>query len=115
MEAALAELAKSGPWGAAVVILLGVCAFLGKQLLKAKDDRIKDATEFASRLVAQADQQQTLIREHNQYYEALATETKENTKAVKNAAKTVEAHAFSCPQMDKAKFVAIKGGQAGGV
>lgn len=113
MEAALAELAKSGPWGAAVVILLGVCFFLGKQVLKAKDDRIKDVTEFSSRLLAQADQTQELVREHNQYYEALARETQENTKAVKTASKTVEAHAFSCSHMDKAKFVAIKSGQGG--
>jgi len=35
MEAVFAELVKHGPWGIAVVILLGVCAFLGKQLLKA--------------------------------------------------------------------------------
>lgn len=109
MEAALAELVKSGPWGAAVVILLGVCAFLGKQLMKAKDDRIKDATDFAERLVAQADQQQTLVREHNHYYETLAKQTAENTKAVNSAAKTVEAHVFSCPHVDSAKFVQIRG------
>ena len=111
MEAALAELAKSGPWGAAVVLLLGVCFFLGRQLLKAKDDRIKDVSDFTDRLIAQSEQSQVLVREHIQYYEALARETKENTKAVKNAAKTVEAHAFACPTLDKTKFISLKGSQ----
>jgi len=57
MDAALAELAKSGPWGA-VVILLGVCFFLGKQVLKSKDDRIKDVNAFTDRLVAQSEHAQ---------------------------------------------------------
>jgi len=113
MDAALQDIAQSGPWGALVVILLGACAFLGKQVLKAKDDRIRDVTKFSDRLVAQADLTQKLVQEHNQYYDALARETQESTKAVRIAAKTVEAHAFSCPNMDKAKFVAIKSGQGG--
>jgi hypothetical protein len=97
--------------GAVVVVLLGACAFLTRQLLNAKDDRIKDVTAFSDRLIAQSDQTQALVKEHNKYYDALALETRENTKAVRNTAKTVEAHAFSCASMDKAKFVAIKSGQ----
>lgn len=111
MDDALRVLAQSGPMGAIVVVLIGACAFLTRQLLNAKDDRIRDVTAFSDRLIAQADQAQSLVKEHNKYYEALALETKENTKAVKNAAKTVEAHAFSCSSMDKTKFVAIKSGQ----
>jgi len=100
---------QAGPWGAAVVILLGVCFFLGKQLLNAKDDRIKDVTTFTDRLIEQSTVTANLVREHNQYYEALARETKENTKTVMTAVKTVEAHAFSCPNLDKTNFVALKG------
>ena len=111
MESAFEELLKSGPWGAAVVLLLGLCAFLGKQLLKAKDDQLTHANAFSDRMLAQADHIQALVKEHNQHYEALAARTLENTKAVQNIEKTVEAHAFSCPSMDKAKFVTIKGGK----
>ena len=113
MDAALQAIAQSGPWGALVVLLLGACAFLGKQVLKAKDDRIRDVTDFSDRLVAQADLIQKLVQEHNQYYDALARETQENTRVVSVASRTVEAHAFSCPHMDKAKYVAIKSGQGG--
>lgn len=111
MEEALRVLAQSGPMGAVVVVLIGACAFLTRQLLNSKDDRIKDVTAFSDRLIAQTDQTQALVKEHNRYYEVLASETKENTKAVKMAARTVEAHAFSCSNMDKTKFVAIKSGQ----
>lgn len=113
MDAAFDALAQSGPWGALVALLLGACGFLVRQLLRAKDDRVKDVTDFSDRLLAQSNHIQALVKEHNQYYEALARETKENTRAVKIAAKTVEAHAVSCPEMDQAKFVAIKGGQGG--
>ena len=82
-------------------------------MLKAKDEKTAAVTEYANRLIAQSDQHQKLVQEHNQYYEALARETKENTKVVRGTARTVEAHAFSCPQMDKTKFVAIRSGQGG--
>lgn len=104
-------LIDSGPLGAVVIVLFSVIAFLTKRLLKAKDDQIRHVTEFSERLVAQSSHIQELVREHNRYYEALARETESNTRAVRSAIKTVEAHAFASSSVDKSKFIAIRGGR----
>jgi hypothetical protein len=108
MEAALDTLSQS-VLGAIVVLLFGACGFLIKQLLKAKDEKIAQVTQMADRLINQANETHALVEVHNQYYEALARETAAATAAVRRAEKTVEAHAFSCPHVDTAKFISIRG------
>ena len=108
METALETLSQS-VLGALVVLLLGATGFLIKQLLRAKDEKIEQVTKMADRLINQATETQALVREHNQYYEGLARETAATFAAVRRAEKTVEAHAFSCPHVDTAKFVSIRG------
>ena len=108
MESAIDTLSQS-VLGALVVLLLGANYFLIRQVLRAKDEKIVQITQMADRLIAQANETQALVQVHNQYYEALAKETSAATVAVRRAEKTVEAHAFSCPHVDTAKFVSIRG------
>ena len=108
MESAIETLSQS-VLGALVVLLLGSNYFLIRQLLRAKDEKILQITTMADRLIAQANETNALMAVHNQYYETLAKETSAATLSVRRTEKTVEAHAFSCPHVDTAKFVSIRG------